>query len=122
MNQSSPTISPEERTLAALTHLSGLSGYLIPLGGILVPIVIWAVKKDSRIISSIARQAVLLNLAVFFLIAATAILLITIILIPAVLVFWALLLIAAVALPIVGAIKAWEGTYFRYPVVGSTPI
>ncbi|PYT08307.1 MAG: hypothetical protein DMF49_05665 [Acidobacteria bacterium] len=122
MNQSSPTISPEERTLAALTHLSGLSGYLIPLGGILVPIVIWAVKKDSRIISSIARQAVLLNLAVFFLIAATAILLITIILIPAVLVFWALLLIAAVALPIVGAIRAWEGTYFRYPVVGSTPI
>ena len=122
MNQSSPPIPPEERTLAALTHPSGLSGYLIPLGGILVPIVIWAVKKDSRIISSIARQAVLLNLAVFFLIAATAILLITIILIPAVLVFWALLLIAAVALPIVGAIRAWEGTYFRYPVVGSTPI
>src|SRR2546426_1398780 len=104
MNQPALTIALEERTLAALTHLSGLSSYLIPFGGVLVPIIIWAVKKDSRIISNIAKQAVLLNLAVFALIAVTAILLITIILIPAVLAFWLLLLIAAVALPIVGAI------------------
>ncbi len=122
MNQPALTIALEERTLAALTHLSGLSSYLIPFGGVLVPIIIWAVKKDSRIISNIAKQAVLLNLAVFALIAVTAILLITIILIPAVLAFWLLLLIAAVALPIVGAIKAWEGPYFRYPVVGSMPV
>ena len=38
------TIAPEERTLAALTHLSGLSGYIVPLGGVLVPIIIWAVR------------------------------------------------------------------------------
>jgi uncharacterized Tic20 family protein len=33
-------IPPEERTMAALTHLSGLSGYIIPLGGAIVPIII----------------------------------------------------------------------------------
>jgi uncharacterized Tic20 family protein len=38
-----------------------------------------------------------------------------------VILFWILLGIAAVALPIVGAIKAWDGAYFRYPVVGVTP-
>ena len=116
-----PAISPEERTLAALTHLSGLAGYIIPLGGVLVPIIIWIVKSDSKIVSTIAKQALILNVAVFVLVAATALLWLTVILIPAVILFWVLLALAAIALPIVGAIKAYEGTYFRYPVVGMTP-
>ena len=115
------TIAPEERTLAALTHLSGLSGYLIPLGGVVVPIIIWAVKSDSRVIASIAKQAVLLNLVVFVLIACTVLLWLTVILIPAVILFWVALGLAAIALPIVGAIRAFEGTYYRYPVIGITP-
>jgi len=115
------TIAPEERTLAALTHLSGLAGYIIPLGGVLVPIIIWAVKSDSKVISSIAKQALILNVAVYVLIACTALLWLTILLIPAVICFWVLLGLAAVALPIVGAIKAFEGVYYRYPVVGVTP-
>jgi uncharacterized Tic20 family protein len=115
------TIAPEERTLAALTHLSGLSGYVIPLGGVLVPIIIWAVKSDSKVISSIAKQALLLNVVVFCLIAGSVLLWLTVILIPLVILFWILLGLAAVALPIVGAIKAFDGTYFRYPVVGMTP-
>jgi uncharacterized Tic20 family protein len=114
-------ITPEERTLAALTHLSGLSGYVIPLGGVVVPIIIWAVKSDSRVISSIAKQAVLLNLVVFVLIAGTVLLWLTLILIPAVIMFWLALGLAAIALPIVGAIKALDGRYYRYPVVGVAP-
>jgi uncharacterized Tic20 family protein len=58
---------------------------------------------------------------VFLLIAGTAILWVTILLIPAVIAFWVLLGLAAIALPIVGAIKALDGTYYRYPVVGVTP-
>jgi uncharacterized Tic20 family protein len=121
MEPTALTIAPEERTLAALTHLSGLSGYIIPLGGVLVPIVIWAVKSDSRVISSIAKQAVLLNLVVFVLIAGTVLLWLTLILIPAVIMFWLALGLAAIALPIVGAIKALDGRYYRYPVVGVAP-
>lgn len=115
-------IPPEERALAAWTHLSGLSGYLIPLGGILVPIVIWIAKKESPVISSIAKQAILLNVAVFLAIAVTAILWLTILLIPVVVLFWVLLGLAAIALPIVGAIRAWDGTYYRYPLVGISPV
>jgi uncharacterized Tic20 family protein len=115
------TIPPEDRGLAVLTHLSGLSGYIVPLGGVLVPIIIWILKKDVPIIAAIARQAVLLNVAVFFLIGATAILWITLILIPFVILFWCALGIAAVALPIVGAVKANQGLYYRYPAVGSNP-
>ena len=121
MNPSTTIIAPEERTLAALTHLSGLAGYLIPLGGVLVPIIIWAVKSDSKVVSSVAKQALLLNVVVFVLIACTALLWLTVLLIPAVIVFWVLLGLAAIALPIVGAIKAFDGAYYRYPVVGVGP-
>jgi len=121
--QSTPvTIAPEERTLAALTHLSGLAGYVIPLGGVLVPIIIWAVKSESKVISSIAKQALLLNLIVFVLIAGSALLWLTILLIPAVIFFWVLLGLAAITLPIIGAIKALDGTYYRYPLVGVSPV
>lgn len=121
MNSQAIVIPPEERTLAALTHLSGLAGYVIPLGGVLVPIIIWAVKSDSRIISSIAKQALLLNVIVFLLVGCGWLLFLTIILIPVAVLLWGLLGLVAIVLPIVGAVKAWEGTYFRYPVVGVRP-
>ena len=114
-------ISPEERGLAALTHLSGLAGYIIPLGGVLVPIIIWIVKKESAVVSSIAKQAVLLNVVIFVLVGAVSILWLTIILIPIVILAYIVLGLAAIALPIIGAIRASDGTYYRYPVVGVQP-
>ena len=116
------TISPEDRTLAALTHLSGLAGYIIPFGGIVVPIIIWIVKSESRVISSIAKQAILLNLIVFLFFCIGWVLFLTIILIPAVVVGWIALFLVALVLPIVGAIKANDGLYYRYPVVGVEPV
>ena len=119
--QATTVIQAQDRTLAMLTHLSGLAGYIIPLGGILVPIVIWIVKKDDRVIASIAKQAILLNIAVFVLGCALALLILTVILIPVVFLGWALLGLIAVILPIVGAVKASDGEYYTYPVVGSAP-
>ena len=118
---SNMAIAPEDRTLAALTHLSGLSGYIVPLGGILVPILIWMTKKDSPVIASIAKQAVLLNLTVFVLVCSGVVLFFTVILIPVVILAWVALGLAAVVLPIIGAIRANDGRYYRYPVVGVTP-
>ena len=120
--QTSNTISAEERGLAVITHLSGLAGYIIPLGGVIVPIIIWAVKSDSPVISSIAKQALLLNVVVFLIFSALAVLWITIILIPLVILAWTVLGVVAIALPIVGAVKASEGTYYKYPVVGIEPV
>jgi uncharacterized Tic20 family protein len=88
---------------------------------VLVPIIIWAVKSDSKVISSIAKQALILNVVVFVLIACTALLWLTVVLIPLVILFWIALGIAAIALPIVGAIRALDGRDYRYPVVGVAP-
>jgi uncharacterized Tic20 family protein len=114
-------ILPQETGLAAMTHLSGLAGYVIPFGGVLVPIVIWLTKKDSPVIVGIAKQAILLNVIVFLLVAITAVLWLTLILIPLVILFWFALAVVAVAFPIVGAVKASQGIYYRYPVIGLPP-
>src|SRR5690348_4090893 len=98
--ETSIRIEPEDRSMAVLTHLSGLSGYIIPLGGIVVPIIIWIVKKDVPLIAAIARQAIILNIAVFVSICLTAVLWLTLLLIPAVILFWCVLGLAAVVLPI----------------------
>ena len=119
--QTTIVIEAQDRTLAILTHLSGLAGYIIPLGGILVPVIIWVVKKDDRVIAAIAKQAVLLNVAVFVCGIALALLMLTVILIPVTFLGWAVLGLIAVILPIVGAVKASDGEYYTYPVVGSAP-
>ena len=118
--QAIQTIPAEERGLAVATHVSGLAGYVIPFGGVIVPIIIWAVKGDSPAISTIAKQALLLNVVVFILALALAPLLLTIILIPFVILGWIALALVAIALPIIGAIKASDGVYYKYPVVGLT--
>ena len=115
------SIAPEERSLAAIAHLSGLAGYVIPFGGILVPIIIWIVKSDSPVISSIAKQAILLNVVVFFVFIVLAILFVTVILIPLIILGWIVLGLAAIVLPVVGALKAHDGVYYQYPLVGVPP-
>lgn len=119
-DQQTTIIGPEERGLAAVAHLSGLAGYIIPLGGILVPIIIWIVKNDSRTISTIAKQALLLNVIVWILGIMLIIPFITVILIPVAIVGWFGLGLVAIVLPIVGAVKASDGVYYRYPLVGLT--
>ena len=69
-------------------------------------------------IASVAKQGLLLNVVVFLLFSALALLWITIILIPLVILAWIALGIVAIALPILGAVKASDGNYHKYPVVG----
>lgn len=121
MTATAHTIEPADRGLAVCTHLAGLANYVVPLGGVIVPIVIWMVKRDSAVIAGIAKQALILNLIVFVLFLAALVLFFTVILIPLVFLFWSALLLAAIALPIVGAIKASQGEYYRYPVIGLPP-
>jgi uncharacterized Tic20 family protein len=121
MAEGGVTISIEERGLAAITHLAGLAGYIVPLCGIAVPIIIWVIKSESAVISSIAKQAILLNIAVFVLGIASLLMVFTVILIPVAIVAWIVLAVLAIALPIVGAVKANQGTYYKYPVIGTSP-
>lgn len=121
MSGATHELDPSERSLAAFTHLSGLASYLIPCGGVIAPVIIWIVKSDSPVISAIAKQAVILNVAAFVVGLLGWLLFLTVILIPVAAVLWLFAAAVAIVLPIVGAVKAFDGAYYRYPVVGLDP-
>ena len=111
-------LSSDDRNLAILAHLSGLAGYIIPLGGAIVPLCMMFFLSDRRQVARIAQQALYLNIAVFLVAIAAVICVFTIVLIPVAWVVGLLLTPVAVILPIIGAIKAANGEVYRYPVVG----
>lgn len=116
------TIDPEERTWAVIAHLSGLGAYIIPLGGIIFPIILILVRSGSPVTHALAKQALYLNLIIFLSAIPLFIMVLTIILIPLVWLIGLVMTVLAIALPVIGALKAADGIYFRYPVVGQWPL
>jgi hypothetical protein len=100
-----------------LLHLSVLAGFVVPFAGLIVPIVIYMLKKDElpglqphfyvvvNWIISVVIYAVVCTILVFIVIG--------------IFLFWALALLALV-FPIIGAIKANDGEVWNYPL--SIPI
>ena len=102
----------EEKTLGMLCHLLALCGYLIPLGNIIGPLVLWLLKKDgSEYVDYHGKES--LNFQISIVIYAVlsgllCLLLIGFVLLPAVLLF-------DIVAVIVATIKANDGLRFRYP-------
>jgi uncharacterized protein len=105
--------SAEERQWALFAHLSALlgivtAGWLCFVG----PLVIWLVKKDTMpFVDDQAKEALNFNITVMIAAAISWVLLFVLIgflLLPAVAIFWLVFVIIA-------AIKANEGTRYRYP-------
>ena len=108
----------DDRTWCALIHFSQFCAYIVPLAGIVVPIVIWQVKKDkSEVIDlhgkivanwmiTAAILAVVLALISFFLLTFPFLLLVP----------GAILTIPFIAFPVIGGIKANKGEAWPYPL------
>ena len=59
-------ITSNERTIAAVMHLSTLSQYFFPFGNFIFPIVIWSSKKnDSEFIDYNGKQTLNFQLSIF---------------------------------------------------------
>lgn len=111
------TLSQDEKLWAMLAHLAGLAGYL---GGVLqyvAPLVIYLVYKDkSPFVAFHALQSLYFQLAVLVAtVIAGAVALVTcgvgVVLLPA-------LLVGALVYVIIAAIKANQGEWFEYWLVG----
>ena len=59
--------SPDERLWARISHLSALVGILVPLGGILAPLLIWKSKNGQSFVSHHAKEALNFQICLFFL-------------------------------------------------------
>ncbi|MBU2986687.1 DUF4870 domain-containing protein [Saccharophagus degradans] len=103
----------EENVFIMLMHLSQLTGFIIPFGGLILPIVMWATNKDQS--ENINKHGkVVLNWIISF----NIYLVISLILIPLVIGIGLLIGICITSLVfiVIGAIKANNGELWPYPI------
>ena len=102
----------DDKTWALIIHLSQFCGFLVPFAGLIVPIVLWQVKKnDSAVLDEHGRNVA--NWVVTALIAGAVCFLLSFVLIGIPLLI--ILGIVCIVFPIIGAIKANEGVAWKYP-------
>ena len=115
MNEPNPGAgipTQDERTWGMLAHLTAFSGFLIPLGNIIAPLVVWLVKRDqSPFVADQGKESLNFNISVLLagcVCGALVFVLIGILLGVALFFYW-------LAMTIVAGIKASEGVRYRYP-------
>ncbi len=111
-NQHDPD-EQQARQWAMFLHLSQLAGYIIPLIGLIAPIIIWQTKKEEYPILD-EHGKIVINWIISELIygAICSVLLFVIIGFPMLMILG----ILAVVFPIIGGIKANNGELWRYPM------
>ena len=102
----------DELMWSTFAHLGFLAGLAIPFGNILAPLVIWLVFKDrSSYVDYHGKEALNFQITITLAIIASGIL---ILLIIGIFLLIAVVLLALV-LSIVAAVKANNGEYYEYP-------
>lgn len=105
-------LTSEVRNWGMACHLSALIGFLIPLGSVIAPLVVWMLKRDeSEFINFHGKEA--LNFQITVLIAFLVSALLALVLIGFLLM--AVVGIGALVLTIIAAIKTSEGQHYKYP-------
>ncbi len=107
-----PDRDRETRQWAMFIHFSILAGWVVPLAGLIVPIILWQVKKDE-LPGIVPHAHVVINWMVTSLVYALICFVLTFILIG-ILGFIALA-IATIIFAVVGGLKANEGEVWEYP-------
>lgn len=103
----------DARQWAMFIHLSQLLGWLVPLAGLVVPIVLWQVKKND-LPELDAHGKVVANWILSSVIYGVIFALFSIVLIG--IPFLLALILASLILPVIGALKANDGEVMRYPL------
>ncbi|MFN7737697.1 MAG: DUF4870 domain-containing protein [Pirellula sp.] len=102
------------RNWAMLIHFSVFAGYVVPFAGLIAPILIWQLKKEEFPEIDAHGKEVLNFLLCMFIYGAIAGLLVFLLIgIPILMALGVL----AVVFPIIGGIKANEGTFWKYPLM-----
>ena len=103
----------DDRTWAVLAHLSTFSGYVVPFGNILGPLIVWLYKKDeSPYVAHHALEALNFQITVLLAMSVAGALSILLIGIP--------LLIGIALLDVIyrvlAVVAASEGQWYRFPL------
>ena len=109
------TIPTEQqaRTWAMFLHLSQLAGFALPLAGLVVPILIWQLKK-AELPELDVHGKIVVNWILSALIYAVVCVILIFLLVGLPLLL--ILGVLAIVFPIVGGIKANNGEAWKYPL------
>ncbi len=103
----------EVNQFCMLMHLSQLAGYAIPFAGLVLPIVMWATNKEqSEVVDQHGKNV--LNWVISSLIYMTISIILIFVLIGIPLMF--AIAICTIIFSILGAIKANDGVFYKYPL------
>lgn len=103
----------QERQWALICHLSALSGYVIPFGNLIVPIIIWSMKKEEMpMVDAHGKEVINFQISMTIWMIVSAFLIFLLIGIPLLII----LAILQVVFIIIGAIKADNGELYKYPL------
>jgi uncharacterized protein len=113
VTQPETDLDKETKTWAMILHLSLLSGLVVPMAGLIVPIIIFIVKKES--LPGLEPHAyTVFNWMISAVIYAVVSIVLMFILIGFLTMF--ALVILSIVFPIIGGIKASEGEVWPYPL------
>lgn len=107
-----PPVALDANSWGAMIHLSQFCTYFVPLAGIIVPLILWQIKKDESTIIDRHGKIVmnwLLSELIYLILAG----ILCFVLIGIPLIF--LISIVAIVFPIIGTIKAGQGEIWPYP-------
>lgn len=103
----------DEKMWGMFVHLSALAGYIIPLGSIIGPLVIWSIKKEEYpFVDDQGKEALNFNISMIIYYIASAILIFIVI---GILMLIALGIFQLIMI-IIASVKANNGETFRYPM------
>jgi len=106
-------IDKDSRTWAMLTHISALSGFLIPLGNIIAPLVIWLLKREqSEFVDDQGKEVLSFQISMLIYFFVSFLLMFILIGIPLMIGLG----IFDLVVTIIAAIKANDGVRYRYPL------
>ena len=105
-------MSKDEKTFGMLCHLAALSGFIIPFGNFLGPLVFWMIKKDEfPFVDEQGKESLNFQITLFIGYIIGGIL--TLVLIGFLILL--VLVLAGIILPIIAGLKANEGEGYHYP-------
>ncbi|WP_438962534.1 DUF4870 domain-containing protein [Nonlabens sp.] len=103
----------EVRQFCMLMHLSVFASFIFPFAGIAMPLIMWLTNKDqSEVIDQHGKEITnwIISSFIYFIVSF----ILTCFLIGYVLLF--ALIIISIIFPIIGAVRASEGRFYRYPL------
>ncbi len=106
-------LTKEEKTYGMLSHLVSFAGYIIPLGNIIGPLVVWLLKKnESSYVDYHGKESLNFQISILIYVVVSIILSFVLIGIPLLIA----LAIFDIVVVIIAAIRANDGEYYQYPL------